>query len=239
VNYDFPIGGQGEQELQNSLTAQVEREKDLDGVTYFAQTLANVGSRQLAVLGMQNVRGHLVPPVLEGRAPEADDEIALGRLEAEQLHAGVGGHVTVQTSAGSRVFDVVGLEVMPSVAGIDGVGKDALVTIGALNTLDSNAKVAYGAATVRSDAPPGTAERIYKRLTHWDPSQGPIPTVAGSMPGSVLNSSRVRSTPYVLVAVLGLLGVLIIGFVVPTSIRRQRREWAVLRTMGADRRWIT
>jgi predicted lysophospholipase L1 biosynthesis ABC-type transport system permease subunit len=145
----------------------------------------------------------------------------------------------VKTSAGMRVFDVVGLAVMPSVAGNDGVGKDALVTLGALETLDPNAAVAYGEATVRSDAPPGTAERIYKRLTHWDPSQGPIPSVAGSMPGTVLNSSRVRSTPYLLVGVLGALGVLIIGFVIPTSIRRERREWAVLRTMGADRRWIT
>ena len=81
--------------------------------------------------------------------------------------------------------------------------------------------------------------RIYKKVTHWDPSQGPIPTIAESMPGSILNSSRVRSTPYLLVGVLGALGVLIIAFVVPTSIRRERREWAVLRTMGADRRWIT
>jgi hypothetical protein len=239
VNYDFPIGGQGEQRLESSLTSQVEREHDLDGVTYFAETLANVGSTQLAVLGMQNVRGHLVPPILEGRAPENDDEIALGRLEAEQLHTGVGGHVTVQTSAGTRVFDVVGLEVMPSVAGNDGVGKDALVTFHALQTLDPNAAVSFGQATVRSGAPPGSAERIYRRITHWDPSQGQIPTLASSMPGVVLNSSRVRSTPYLLVGVLGVLGVLIIGFVVPTSIRRERREWAVLRTMGADRRWIT
>jgi hypothetical protein len=239
LNFDFPIGGQGEQQLDPSLTSQVLHERDLDGVTYFAQTLANVGSTQLAVLGMQNVRGHLVPPVLEGRAPVADDEIALGRLEAKQLHTRVGGRVTVQTSAGKRVFDVVGLEVMPSVAGNDGVGKDALVTLTALHTLDPNATVTSGEATVRADAPAGTAERIYKRLTHWDPSQGPIPTLASSMPGSILNSSRVRSTPYLLVGVLGALGVLIIGFVVPTSIRRERREWAVLRTIGADRRWIT
>jgi hypothetical protein len=239
LNFDFPIGGQGEQQLDPSLTAGIQREHDVSAITYFAQTQANVGSKQLAVLGMDNARGHLVPPVLEGRAPEADDEIALGRLEAEELGTGVGGHVTVQTSRGTRVFDVVGLEVMPSLAGNDGVGKDALVRLSALQTLDPTATVTSGAATVRADAPAGTAERIYKRLTHWDPSQGPIPTLASSMPGTILNSNRVRSTPYLLVAVLGALGVLIIGFVVPTSIRRQRREWAVLRTMGADRRWIT
>ena len=188
---------------------------------------------------MHNERGHLVPPVLEGRAPETDDEIALGRLQADQLHTGVGGRVTVKVGDKRRTFHVVGLEVLPSLAGNDGVGKDALVSFNALQSLDSTAKVATGEATVRSDAPPGSAERIYKQAVHWDPSQGPLPSAAESMPASVLNASRVRSTPYLLVGVLGALGLLIIGVVVPTSIRRQRREWAVLRTMGADRRWIT
>lgn len=238
ANYDFPFG-QGEAKLETSLTSELETDHDVAGLTYFAQTIGNVGSTQLAVLGMDNKRGHLVPPVLEGRAPETPDEIALGRLEAEQLHTGVGGHVTVQVGDKKRVFDVVGLEVMPSLAGNDGVGKDALVTLDALHSFDPDAAVASGEATVRADAPPGTAERIYKKITHWDPSQGPIPSIAQSMPGSIINSSRVRSTPYLLVGVLGALGVLIIAFVVPTSIRRERREWAVLRTMGADRRWIT
>jgi putative ABC transport system permease protein len=239
VNYDFPIGGQGEQQLESSLTAGIQREHEVSAITYFAQTTANVGSKQLAVLGMHNARGHLVPPVLEGRAPDTPDEIALGRLEAEELKVDVGGHVTVQTSSGQRTFEVVGLEVMPSLAGNDGVGKDALVTLDALKTLDPTAMVTTGEAMVRADAPAGTAERIYKKITDWDPSKGPIPTLSSSMPGSILNAGRVRSTPYLLVGVLGALGVLIIAFVVPTSIRRERREWAVLRTMGADRRWIT
>jgi predicted lysophospholipase L1 biosynthesis ABC-type transport system permease subunit len=127
--------------------------------------------------------------------------------------------------------------VNPSLAGNDGVGQDAIVTFDALRRLDPTAEVANAMVAMRADAPAGAAAQLW-RATHPGSSE-PLPTIAAARPASIVNTDRIRSTPYLLVGVLGGLGVLIIGYVVPTSIRRRRKDWAVLRTMGADRSWIT
>ena len=86
-------------------------------------------------VGIQPVRGGLLPDTLEGRIPAGDDEIALGTIEARRLHVAVGQHVTLSGVDGDRRFRVTGIAVVPGVLGADGVGNDAVVTAGALSVL--------------------------------------------------------------------------------------------------------
>jgi putative ABC transport system permease protein len=60
----------------------------------------------------------------------------------------------------------------------------------------------------------------------------------GSVPSAILNLDRIRSVPFVVAASLGLLVALSLGHQLLQSLRRRRRDVAILRALGADRRWI-
>ena len=57
-------------------------------------------------------------------------------------------------------------------------------------------------------------------------------------PGAILNIQRVRNVPTVLAALLALLALLTLVHALIVSIQSRRRDVAVLRALGADRRWI-
>jgi len=237
--YNYALGfGQGEEELSAKTTAPLEADRDISGLTYYGQRPATAGKHQLYVAGYRTARGHLTPPLLEGRVPTADDEIALGRLEAAKLHTKVGRDVVIEVAGRRRTFHVTGLVVIPSIAGNNAVGRDGLVTLAALRRLDRSVKVANAAVAVRAGAPPGTIERVWRRGLNWDPEQ-PLPPWSQSKPAVIVNVIRIRSTPYLLVAVLGALGALTIGHAVWSSVRRRRRDAAILHSIGADRRFVS
>src|SRR5207245_1842944 len=58
-------------------------------------------------------------------------------------------------------------------------------------------------------------------------------------PADIRNYARVESTPRALAALLGLLAIASIGHVLVTSIRRRRRDLAVLTTLGFVRRQVS
>ena len=233
VVQDLSIG-QGEDRIQDETLRRLVDDPDVDAVTYFANATAQVGSTQLALLGMETKRGHLVPPVLEGRLPEAADEIALGRLSSKELIAPVGSEITVRTEALTRRFRVTGLAVQPGLGGSDGIGHDGLITREAFVSLYGDGLLQSAGATVRPGSPPGTPAAVYRRA--YGVSDAPAP---GEPPPEIVNVARTRSTPYLLVGVLGALGALTAAYVVATSIRRRRRDVTILRAVGADRRWLS
>ena len=57
-------------------------------------------------------------------------------------------------------------------------------------------------------------------------------------PTDVVNLDRTRSVPTVLAVLVGALATLTLGHALLTSARQRRRDLAVLRSLGADRRWI-
>lgn len=236
---NFPLAfGEGENELPPTMTSQLEADRDVSGLTYYGLATATSGKSQIWLAGYRTARGHLTPTLLEGRIPTADDEIALGRLEARTLHAKVGGDVAIDVAGKHHTFHVTGLAVIPSIGGNNGIGQDGLVTLPALTRLDHSVKVANATVAVRPGAPPGTIERVWRRGINWD-SKEPLPAWTGSPPPVIVDVARIRSTPYLLVGVLGTLVALTIGHTVWSSVRRRRRDAAILRSIGADRRFVS
>ena len=58
-------------------------------------------------------------------------------------------------------------------------------------------------------------------------------------PTDILNYSRIQGTPIALAAVLGLLAIGVVGSFLATSIRRRRRDFAILKTLGFSRRQVS
>ena len=55
----------------------------------------------------------------------------------------------------------------------------------------------------------------------------------------ITNVARIRSIPFLLAGVVGALAVLTVVHVMATSVHHRRRDVALLRSLGADRWWIT
>jgi predicted lysophospholipase L1 biosynthesis ABC-type transport system permease subunit len=90
----------------------------------------------------------------------------------------------------------------------------------------------------RSDAPAGAIERLARSTGLADSELLASRTQTGTRPAAIVNVERVRSIPFVLAALLAALAVLTVGHMMVTSIQNRRRDVAILRSLGAYRRWI-
>jgi ABC-type lipoprotein release transport system permease subunit len=230
-NYDFGFGS-GATTVSPELRAALDSDPDVGALTLFAEGQARVDAKTLRLIGTEPVKGELAPKVLAGRLPSSEDEIALGRLAAHAFGVHIGDDLTLNGAEAPRTIRVIGLAVVPSIGSNDGVGQDGIVTLAGLKRLDSSASASTAAVDLRPGAPPGSAERILRDNGAADPGkQAP--------PAAIQNLSRVRAIPYLLATLLGALGVLTVAHVMITSMRNRRRDVAIVRSLGADRSWIT
>jgi hypothetical protein len=224
--YNFDVGfGSGGDAVPDEVRASLETDPDVAGLMLYAVGQGRVGPVTLGLAGMEPVKGDVAPRMLTGRLPASDDEIALGSLAAKSLDAEVGTNLTIEGVGPAGTFRVTGLAVVPPVEGLDGVGQDAVVTMGGLARLDPEAQPSAAAIALRKGAPADTADRL---------GLG-----AFSRPIVITNLARIRPVPFVLAWLIGALAVLTVVHVMVTSVRNRRRDVAVLRSLGADAGWIT
>jgi hypothetical protein len=229
-NYDISIGDNGAESLPDGLVARLDGNPDVASLTLFAGSQARIGDKTIPMLGLEAVRGGGQPVMLEGRLPASDDEIAFGRVTAADIGTQVGDTVDLAGATQSRVFRVTGLAVVPGLGANDGLGSGGIVTMGGLTRIDSNAPVTVAAMNLRV-----SVEKFAASI----PELADLPPNTAYIPASIKSVSRVRAIPFVLAAVLAALALLTVGHVMLTSMRSRRRDLAILRSLGADRSWIT
>jgi putative ABC transport system permease protein len=202
-----------------------------DDTDVVAVTAATTGSLMLdgvdvGVFAFDPVRGGLMPAVLEGRPPSAADEIALGRVVADQLGLDVGDEVTAQGPHGTASqLKVVGLAVSPSDA-----GEGAVMSYDGYHSLVADATRNLVIVRFRDGAPPEAAARV-------SGTAGTAPTIL-TPPTSVLAFERVVAAPFVLAAVLAAMVATGLAYQLAWTAYARRRDLAVLRALGADSRQL-
>lgn len=227
-NFDLATGVGGDA-VPEEVRALLEQDPDVADVTLYGTLLSSVGSTSLDVTGMQRVRGSLEPDLLSGRLPQSDDEMILGRVAASELNVDVGDEIAVSGAQGPVPFSVTGLAVIPSIEGGDGIGAGGVVTLDGLRRLDPAAALGSAAVRLRPDAQ-GAATRLAEML-----GGAGLP----DRPPAVVKMERVRSTPFIVAGALAALAMLSMFHQLLTSARRRRRDLAVFRALGADRRWLS
>jgi predicted lysophospholipase L1 biosynthesis ABC-type transport system permease subunit len=184
---------------------------------------ATIDGRYLHVLGFSDRRGSIGPTVLRGRHPTRPSEAALGRATMRELGVSIGERVTAPAPGGAVPLDVVGEVVVPSL-GTDAIADEGVVMTGAgANRLTT---------TQRSDAllvrfTPGADRRA---VEHRLAEIGDV--VLDQPPADVVNLERISAIPRALAALLGGLAVLAVGHALTATVRRRRRDLAVLKAIG-------
>jgi ABC-type lipoprotein release transport system permease subunit len=206
-----------------------------------------IAGRTVASIGLDSIRGSIFPTLLEGRAPRNNHEIVLGTRTLHRAGLSVGDQVKVVAQETPRSMRIVGRAVFPKLGAGSftptNLGEGAATRAAVFADRSAPADDKYSFMLFRLK--PGTdMTAAQKRLQQ---TVGPMDFCGGEStcvetaerPGDLSNYTRVRGTPLLLAAVLALMAIGALGHVLVTSVRRRRRDTAVLKTLGFVRRQVS
>lgn len=176
----------------------------------------------------------ITPPILEGRAPAAPNEIAIGRQTMRDAATSLGGTVRIgfQGSAVDAPFRVVGVTVLPVAGQASTLGEGIWIPTDDLQKLLGES-IPTDRALVRYEPglDPTQLERFIGVRFEADIRHA-------ESPGTVLDFGRVSEMPLVLAGIVAVLAAGTLGHGLLTAIRRRRRDLSILKSIGFDGRQI-
>jgi hypothetical protein len=241
-NWDVSVGNPHSDDVSATAIPALDKNPDVAAFSAVAGPAdVRADRRAPPLMGVDTVKGDVLPPFLEGRAPRGQDEIAFGTRELRRLHRAVGQTVNVSAGGEPRSMRVVGRMVLtPSIVnGQIHLGDGGLVTMSTFQGLSGGAgqvgeNHSKNVFVVRFK--PGVQQSAaVKRLQ----ADFPGTVLTALRPADVENLRRVSALPSVLAALFAGVALLTVGHMLVSSVRRRRHDVAILRTMGFVRRQVS
>jgi ABC-type lipoprotein release transport system permease subunit len=192
------------------------------------KNLIEVDGRQVGVRAMENMKGSLPPTVIEGTAPTKPDQILLGTKTMRALGVHIGDWVEVRSYYRARML-VVGRGVLPTGAYLHNeLGEGAAMTWAAYTRLSISSP-----SVVELRIRPGAnrARTLAELLRRF---QEPVP----GLPAPAADFGGVNHLPALIAASLVAFAVGALAQTLVVVVRRRRRDLAILKTLGFDRRQV-
>jgi ABC-type antimicrobial peptide transport system permease subunit len=241
-NDELVAGGGSSDIPQQQVTQLLRHDSDVTawaGVYFGALDLDDV---QVPVLGA-NPGASVAPPILSGHPFDAPDQVVLGALTLAQLHKHIGDSVLVSSgrTAPTRL-QIVGTAAMPAIGsngthlemGTGALLSSALLPSVARNPLDA---VVTGPNAIfvrlRRGASATPLRQIANELSNT--SDGGVDVVPVQRPAEIINYRSLGATPALLGGALAVGAASAFGLTLISSIRRRRRDVALLKTLGFTR----
>jgi len=218
--------------VQRALTS----ERLASNLTFGTYGDAHLGGQVVPAYGLQPAVGDTLPVTLKGRLARASNEVALGAKTLRQLGRSVGDTVAATASNGrTEQLHIVGETLLPTLnpnSPTLGGDEGAEMTRRGLARLNPDLGGEVDFVLVRF-APRATLQELRARFGGTDY------IVTGASPPSYIASyGDVQSTPFVLAALITVLGVGVLAHLLISSVRSNRRELAVIKTIGGRRRQV-
>ncbi|MGZ4206157.1 MAG: FtsX-like permease family protein [Actinomycetota bacterium] len=230
-NWDLAIGNPHTGDTRAQTEPQLRADPDVAGFTATTIGGGPLGGHDTTIAGIYPVVGHVVPPLIAGRLPAAPDEIALGGIVLRAIHKKIGDELVIPDA--HATLHIVGEVVLsPQI-----VNQQEQLGGGGVMTIE-------GVQALSPDPLPVNVFLVTLKNPH---DQAAIGRLKKEFPGVVLpataapeihNLQGVSSFPLVLASVLTLLAVATIAHTLGTSVRRRRRDLAILKTLGFVRRQV-
>lgn len=195
------------------------------------------GVRADGIAMLPGHHGALLPVPLQGQLPRGPGEITVGERTLAAMHARIGQMMKVSLG-GFRPhrLRIVGTAVFPTLSDALGLGKGATLTVAGLRQL----------LPPRLPAPPLDTLLVRFRSGSGGPAGvnafaarearlGPFVVQGPATPTDLVNFGQVQELPLLLGVALSLLALITIVHLLLTSVRRRRRDFAVLRSIGFTR----
>jgi ABC-type lipoprotein release transport system permease subunit len=194
-----------------------------------------VDGRPVQGWGFTDLKGHIEPAIVDGRAPAAVDEVALGAQTLTAIGAGVGDEVPIVGSGGRHRYRVVGSVALPSLSDPQPLADGAVFTGGGLKRLDDASNPGSWTLMVRlaTDVDGDRARQQLASVARRDsPAYGP------TLPAEIERVQQIDGLPVALAAFVAVVALVAVGFALVSAARRRRRDLAVLKTLGFQRRQV-
>jgi hypothetical protein len=213
---------------------------------YFGQL--QIDGQNVPVLG-GSPGAALSPPILSGHGFNASNEVVLGTATLAQLHKKVGDTVEVSSAGGSTThLHIVGTATMPTI-GLGGathleMGSGALLSYQLIPPGQRNLyNVPPGPNAILVRVRPGTNRTAAVRsfnalLTKLGGNSNGASVDGVQRPAQIINYGSLGSTPTVLGGALATGAVVALGLTLVASVRRRRRDLALLKTLGFTKRQL-
>ncbi len=185
-------------------------------------------TQRVNIWAFDPIQGSIHPTIAEGRWPRSDHEIVLGGRSMRAIDAQLGENVSVQAANVTVTMKVVGRGVFPEGGFGPGLGDGGGLTFHALKQFFPDAP--ENAFPVRL-TPEASAAAVSKRLNReLEPLGGSIADLRDTP--DLSNLKRIQSLPLLLAGLLALAGAATLMHTLVSSIRRRRRDLAILKTLG-------
>jgi ABC-type lipoprotein release transport system permease subunit len=231
-NWDLRIGAPALPDVGGTLVPAFQGDKEVNGLAAGTVTQARINDQSIDLLGMQKIEGTVAPTITAGRAPSGRNEIALGARSMRSLKVDLGDAVTASVGDSSTRLEVVGRAVFPEFGDAGQLGTGGFVTLGALDRLLPG--VPRNIFYIKF-APSSDLERERARISA---ATEPLPHRVEGWPADLESIERVSALPELFVLVLTCLAIVLLLHTLVTSVRRRRREIAVLEAIGFVRRQV-
>lgn len=186
-------------------------------------------------IALEQHKGSLGPRVIEGRLPRAANEIAVGTRTLREANAQIGSTVHASISAisgGGADFIIVGTVVVPPNSDTTRLGSGGVVTrdgelamvpkgFTALPPI-TDAYISFARGVDRREA----LERLEKEFAGRYSINTPV------KPNDLVNFGQVQNLPLLLAGLVGVMAAATLAHTLVTSIRRRRRDLAILKMLG-------
>ncbi len=193
-------------------------------------------------------RAAVAPPLLSGHVLDAANQVVLGASTLRQLHTQVGDTVEERADNGrSARLTVVGTATLPPIGVLGSshleMGTGAVVSYRLIPPAARDLfEVAPGPNAILVRTRGGASEPALRSLQAIGRTLG-IAENGGSVlpvvrPAEILNYGSLGATPTLLGAALAAGAVAALGITLMTSVRRRRRDLAILKTLGFTRRQL-
>jgi hypothetical protein len=186
-------------------------------------------------IALQPHKGTLEPRVIEGRAPRAANEIAVGTRTLREAKAKIGSTVRGTISAisgGGADFTIVGTVVVPPNSDTTRLGSGGVITRdGELRMVPEGFTGLPPLTEAYFKFAPGVdKEREIDRLKKTLPDGYVVEEPA--RPADLVNFGQVQNLPLLLAGLVAVLAAATLAHTLVTSIRRRRRDLAILKMLG-------
>lgn len=224
-------------------------DRGVTGWSFGQHGILGINGRVVPAIGVARGRGPLLSPtLLQGHPPRNDHQIVLGTATLRQAGLRVGQWVTV-SAAGRLLRDqIVGRAVFPNFGqgGFTptdlGQGAETTAAVLAPQARSDGGEQGFEFALLRFE--PGPQHAAY--LAAFQRSIAGFCAgvyqstclVTSQLPNGASAYASIGRVPAVLALVLAVLGVAVLGQAVVVAVRRQRRDFAILKGLGLLRRQV-
>jgi hypothetical protein len=251
-NYELSGGGGVGNVPQVLVAKALDHDPDVAGWSdaYFGE--AEVDGLAVPAFG-GSTNSSVGPPQLSGHALAGRGQVVLGAATLAQLHKHLGDSVSMNTGAPRPVkLKIVGTATMPAIGGSGSgslhleMGTGALFSYQdippALRDIVGNKPAGPNAVLVRlrTDSNNSAAlrelDRIAQKLSL--PTNYGVNVIPVQRPAEIVNYRSMSRTPLYLGLALAVGAIVALALTLITSVRRRRRDLALLKTLGFTRRQL-